>query len=182
MAAHRASRARMPRLLLRPLLGLLAAAAPLWLTGCAFSNIDLVQDHRVHIVTPRTDAVVRLPVTISWRTSGLPALLGGAPVRFAVFVDRRVIKPGADLWSVADGDRQCLRSRGCPNADYLHQHGVYVVSGTSLTLPFLPDLRNSSAGIRTDRHTVTVVILRGDHRDGESAFIRSFTIARTGAQ
>lgn len=149
-------------------------------TGCAFSNIDLVQDHRVALLSPKPYATVRLPVTVSWRTQNLPSALGGQPVRFAVFVDRRVVEPGADLRSVANGDRNCRPTQGCPNAAYLQAHGVYVVTGTSLTLQFLPDLRDSSAGVRQDIHTVTVVILRGEHRDGESAFSRSFTIDRSG--
>jgi hypothetical protein len=125
------------------------------LPACAFNHIDLVQDHRVHITAPAEQQHVRLPVTISWRTDGL------ASNRFAVFVDRRVIKPGAAL----TGD-----------ATYLREHGVYVVDADSLTIPFLPDRRLT--GINRDFHTVTVVILDGDHRSGESAFTRDFVIDR----
>jgi hypothetical protein len=124
--------------------------------ACAFNHIDLVQDHRVHITAPAEQQHVRLPVTISWRTDGLSSS------RFAVFVDRRVIKPGAALPSL--------------DATYLREHGVYVVDADSLTIPFLPDRRLT--GISTDFHTVTVVILDRDHRSGESAFTRDFVIDR----
>jgi hypothetical protein len=158
-----------------------AVAFALSTAGCAFSNINLVQDHRVALISPKAYSTVHLPVTVSWRTRNLPTSLDGQPLRFAVFVDRRVVAPGADVRSVASGDPNCRAAQGCPNAAYLRSHGVYVVTGTSLTLPFLPDLRDPSAGVRHDSHTVTVVILRGDRRDGESAFSTSFTIDRSRA-
>ncbi|MHB8342014.1 MAG: hypothetical protein ACYDB7_12710 [Mycobacteriales bacterium] len=150
------------------------------LSSCAFSNIDLIQDHRVHILSPHAGQTVQLPVTIRWRTTGLSTGVGRLAVRFAVFVDRPVVKPGASLRSIASGDSQCLRVPSCPGPTYLREHGVYVVAGTQLTLPFLADLRNPSAGITKDQHTVTIVILRGDHRDGESAFSVTFYVARSG--
>jgi hypothetical protein len=147
-------------------------------SGCAFSNIDLVQDHRVHILAPAAEQTVHLPVTIRWSVSGLDPGAGNPPVRFAVFVDRAVIKPGTTLRSVASGDHRCLQDPTCPNTTYLREHGVYLVSGTELTLPFLPDLRNSGSHTTRDTHTVTIVILDGDRRDGESAFTRTFFVAR----
>lgn len=146
--------------------------------GCAFSNIDLVQDHRVHIVSPATDQMVHLPVTIRWSVNGLQPGAGDPPVRFAVFVDRAVIKPGSTLRSVASGDERCLKDPSCPDDSYLREHDVYLVTGTELRLPFLPDLRNAGSHSSKDAHTVTIVILDGDRRNGESAFTRTFYVAR----
>ena len=147
-------------------------------SSCAFSNIDLIQDHRVHLVAPATDQTVHLPVTIRWSVNGLQPGVGNPPVRFAVFVDRAVIKPGTTLRSIASGDQRCLQEPSCPSASYLQERGVYLVSGTQLTLPFLADLRNAGSHTSKDTHTVTIVILDGDRRNGESAFSRTFFVAR----
>lgn len=153
----------------------------LGLSSCAFSGINLLQDHRVHIQSPKTDQTVRLPVTITWTASDISVGQGQPPVQFAVFVDRAPVKPGATLRSIADGDNLCLRNPACPDATYLRVHGVYVVDGMQLTLPFLADLRTAHSAIHQDQHTVTIVILHGGRRDGESAFTRTFYVARTGS-
>jgi hypothetical protein len=158
----------------------MAAMLAITLPGCAFSNIDLLQDRRVHIQSPKTDQTVNLPVTITWTASDIAVGQGRPPVLFGVFVDRAPIKPGATLRSVAGGDKQCLRNPSCPDATYLRVHGVYVVDGTQLTLPFLADLRTAHSPVHQDVHTVTIVLLIGDRRDGESAFTRTFYVARTG--
>lgn len=145
--------------------------------GCAFSNIDLVQDHRLHFTAPAAYATVALPVTIRWTVTS--DVRPGT--KFAVFVDRTVIKPGASLRSVADGDRQCLSNPSCPTSRYLRAHDVYVVSSPELTLHFLSDLAGTQRGTSKDAHTVTVVILKDGHRDGENAFSRTFYVRRGSA-
>ena len=161
----------------------LAAAAVLAITlsGCAFEHINLLQDHRVHIQAPGTDQTVSLPVTVRWAVRDLAVGQGAAPIEFAVFVDRRAISPGASIRSVADGDSQCLANPACPDATYLRVHGVYLVDGTQLTLPFLADLRTAHSPIHQDEHTVTIVYLKDGHRYGESAFTRTFYVARSGS-
>ncbi|HVV76748.1 MAG TPA: hypothetical protein VHC43_11990 [Mycobacteriales bacterium] len=142
--------------------------------ACAFSNIDLVQDHRVHINEPASYSTVGLPLTIRWTASSTLA----PDTQYAVFVDRTVIKPGASIRTVANGDRQCLANPACPTPTYLHDHDVYVVSSPQLTLKFLPDLAGTKRGISQDEHTITVVILNDGKRDGENAFSRTFYIRR----
>ena len=147
--------------------------AVLTLAGCAFSNVDLVKDRRVHILTPGDQATVTTPLTLRWTARDTGSL------RFAVFVDRSTLRPGARLRSlVPKDDTACRADPKCPDASWLSSNGVYIVSGTSVTLPSLTDKRPANSHGARDSHTITVVLLDGDRRQGEGSWYRQVYVDR----
>jgi hypothetical protein len=162
---------------------LVAAAAAVLTSACGVSNLAFLSDNRLHFVSPKSRAMVRLPVTISWRMSDFSVVPPGTlPVSsragyFAVFVDRAPIKPGQTVAAVAD--RQCRRTPGCVNAGYLADRGVYTTTSDSLTLT---QIANVNSYQRTQLHEATVVILdSAGKRIGESAWYLDFKMRRLGA-
>lgn len=143
------------------------------LAGCAFSNVDLVKDRRVHILTPRDQATVAMPVTVRWTAHDTGSL------RFAVFVDRSTLRPGAGLRSlVPKDDAACRADPHCPDADWLASNGVYLADTTSLTLPSFKDNRPAHNHGARDTHTITIVLLDGDRRKGEGSWYRQVYVDR----
>lgn len=155
----------------RPLATLLVACAGLLvLPSCAVQGLAFVRDDRVEITLPQVDAPVGLPFTVRWRSQGYDG-------RYAVFIDRSPMRPGKSLRSLVGEDDPCLADAACPNAAYLELRDIYVVDGNNLTVQSLSDRRGGQEG--SDRHELTIVLLneRGE-RQGESAFVREFTIER----
>jgi hypothetical protein len=143
------------------------------LAACTFSNVDLVQDRRVHILTPGDQATVTTPLTMRWSARDTGSL------RFAVFVDRATLRPGERLRSVVPKDDTVCRSDPhCPDASWLASNGVYITAGTSLTLPSLKDNRPANNLGARDSHTITVVLLDGDRRQGEGSWYRQVYVNR----
>jgi len=156
------------------LLALVAVALP----GCGLltTDVNLVQDRRVDVEAPGKAARVGLPVTIRWSAHDV------AGRTFALFVDRAPIKPGDSFRALAEDehDDACLQQRGCPDAGWLRNRGVYVTTGRSLTLDTLPDTRDTGRGAR-DSHEVTIVLMHDGRRDGEAAWSRQFYVDRSGS-
>lgn len=148
-------------------LAVLALVAPL--SGCAPDGLDFRVDDRVKVVSPKDRSTVSLPVTLDWDVRDFTG-------SFAVFVDTSPMPPGKTLSWLARKDASCQTSEGCPSPAYLALRDVYSTTATELTLDKLP--RKADNGER-ERHRMTIVLLdRGGHRQGESAFEVDFNIIR----
>lgn len=122
----------------------LVAAVLLTLPGCAFTGIDLVQDTRVSIDSPGDGDTVTLPMTVRWTARDL-----GPGTRYAVFVDKTVIKPGETLRAVVPKtDTGCLHDPACPDPAYLARHGVYVTDTTEVVVPRVTSNGSPTTGPR----------------------------------
>jgi hypothetical protein len=151
------------------------------LAGCSFfpSTASFRLDTRLTFVSPAQYAVVRLPVSLSWRMRDFtPLAFGQGTVSdhsgyFALFVDQTPIAPGQTMRAVAQGDSSCNPHLGCPNAQYLAEHEIYTTTATHFTLPQLAVIESDPSAVQL--HTVTVVLMdSGGHRIGESAWTVSF--------
>lgn len=152
----------------RRLLAGLSVAIAATLPGCAFSGIDLVQDHSVRIIAPADQSDVTLPLRVAWTG----ALTAGE--RFAVFVDEPTLQPGQTLRSLARHDPACLSRPGCPDASWLSGHGIYLTAGHSLMLAYLANLA-TVPGSR-NAHTLTIIKIADGRRVGEGAWYRQFYV------
>lgn len=150
--------------------GGLVVGLALLCSSCAFTGIDLVQDTRLSVQSPRDGATVTLPLTVRW-TLRAPIGKPGQRVQYAVFVDRTVIRPGKDLRAVVSRqDTQCLRDPACPDTDYLRRHDVYLVDEPAAVIPRLPRPTTKN---KRETHRIIVVILVDGRRQGEGAFART---------
>ena len=159
---------------------LAVAAAALVALGsaCSTSNLQFVNDGRLHFVTPKSQAMVHLPITITWEMSDFHVVAPGtvpASSRagyYAVFVDRAPVKAGQTLAAVADSS--CRRLRGCITAGYLADRGVYATTSASVTLTQIASLNSYQ---KVQLHEATVVLLdSAGRRIGESAWYRDFRV------
>ena len=149
------------------------ALALLSLTGC-WTNLDFHADHRVVLTYPREGSRVTLPLTVTWDVRN-PALRG---TELAVFVDRAPIAPGEEVTSVANSDRPCRATPGCPDETYLSRRHIFTTTSTSLLVTGLIDNRPSGRPSARDRHRIVIVILDASRRRaGEAAFSVDFTVA-----
>jgi hypothetical protein len=147
-------------------LGAVCVAA-LTASGCAFTGIDLVQDTRLTLQSPKDGATVTLPVTVSWRAN--EQIAPGHDVSYAVFVDKAPVRSGHTLRDVVPSrDKSCKRDPACPDLDYLARHDVYVVTAPRVRVPRVPD-----AGEKRQAHRIIVIVLVDGRRDGEGAFSRT---------
>ena len=145
-----------------------ATVAAVALAGCGASNLAFRTDHRVHISSPASRALVDAPVTLRWNLLPRPE----APTTFAVFVDRAPVKPGQTLRAVAAGDSSCQHAPGCPDAQYLADRQVYTTTDTSLTLQTVGSLNSYQT---TQLHEATIVLLDASgRRVGEAAWYVDF--------
>jgi hypothetical protein len=151
--------------------------------GCLPHGLAFVKDDRVRIVSPESHATVQTPVTIRWqvnnfRITGPDGSSDPDAGYFGVFVDRAPVPPGKPLSYVANGDKLCLATPGCPDKQYLEDHDTYSTMSTSFTLRQLPDL---SAYHGHELHEVTIVMLDGQgRRNGEQAWYIDFRYDRKG--
>lgn len=149
--------------------------------GCALGQLQFAQDKRLSFVTPHARKLVRVPFTIRWTMKGFdPVGLDGSSDKhrgvFAVFVDRAPMPAGKNLKWLARSDSVCRRDPRCPDAQYLADRGVHVVTDTAITLSVLP---LAPAGVGDEQHYVNVVLLDGTgRRIGESAWYLPFTTRR----
>jgi hypothetical protein len=157
---------------------LLCAVATL--TGCGFSNLAFVADHRLHFVEPKSRALVTAPVTLRWTMVDFAIATPGhaRPTSkagyFAIFVDRAPIKPGQNLSSVASGDKSCLRAAGCPDAQYLADRQIYTTTQMSFVLQQVTPFHSRQ---KTQTHQAIIVLLDASgRRIGEAAWYRDFRI------
>lgn len=134
------------------------------LAGCGFSNLAFRVDNRLHFVSPRARALVRLPVTIRWTMSKM-----SGSDSFAVFVDRAPVQPGQSLSAVAD--KSCRSTPGCVSTGYLANRGVYATLEDQVTIRQV----NVDTSQSTQTHEATVVLVdRSGRRVGESAWYIDF--------
>lgn len=162
--------------------GALLVAVSLAVSACGFSGLSFVEDRRLDIVSPEERASVRLPVTVTWKVSDFEITGRTGTARrdagyFGVFVDRAPPAPGRTLESLADDDRVCQATPGCPDEAYLAEHRAYATSDTQFTIEELPDPTRGDD--RREFHEVTIVLLDGKgERIGESAFSVEFQVER----
>ena len=149
---------------------LLAVLLVLMTAACTTNGLALRKDHRVHIVSPRSQDTVRLPLDLRWTARGLPDA-----TRFVVFVDRRPMKPGGTLRSLADDT--CKQTPGCPNDAWLRERDVFVTDRNSLRLENVPADNEGERFGRGHGHEVTIVLLGPDgKRMGETSFASQFFV------
>jgi len=149
---------------------LLAVLIALMTAACTTHGLALRKDHRVRIVSPRSQATVRLPLDIRWTTKDLPDA-----TTFVVFIDRRPMKPGGTLRSLADDD--CKHTPGCPDDAWLRERDVFVTGQTSLRLENVPADNEGERFGRGHGHEVTIVLLGPDgRRMGETSFASQFFV------
>jgi hypothetical protein len=164
------------------------AAAALLATAGGCADVALERDQGVRFLAPPDGARVSLPLVVRWsvdpgrfRPTGFDGSTSGRHGVYAVFVDSAPMRPGRHLDSLAEGDKTCQTSPGCPDTTWLADHGVYLVRTPQLALRGLPsDGGRSAPGGR--RHQVTVVLLDGRGvRVGEAAWTRSFVAPEAGS-
>ncbi|MCW2543817.1 MAG: hypothetical protein JWM40_1369 [Frankiales bacterium] len=150
-------------------------------SGCQISNLQFRNDNRLEFSAPKERALVKAPVTVSWRmsdfvTSGLDGSSNEGNGAFAVFVDKAPMPVGKDLKWLARKDVGCKRDARCPDAAYLKDRGIYLTTSTSITIETLPSVGD---GVGDEQHYVNVVLVDGTgHRIGESAWYRPFSSKR----
>jgi hypothetical protein len=154
----------------RKILGL-ALIATLGLSGCAVQGLSFMEDDRINIIRPAENERLRLPFDVRWTVKNFDGL-------FALFFDRSPMRPNMDLRSLVSEDDPCISVPGCPDAEWLENHGpVYVTDQRILRVDALPDPRDNDR--LKERHQLTIVLLdRTGRRLGESAFITDFSVER----
>jgi hypothetical protein len=160
---------------------LLLLASLLAGTGCQVSQLQFKNDHRLEFTAPKERALVKAPVTVSWKmtdfvASGLDGSSNKGNGTFAVFVDKAPMPVGKDIKWLARKDVGCKRDPRCPDAAYLKDRGIYLTTSTTVTIETLPSVGD---GVGDEQHWVNVVLLDGTgHRIGESAWYRPFSSKR----
>jgi hypothetical protein len=156
--------------------GVASSLACLLVAGCAHDPLWRTDQH-VTIVAPHQLALASPPVTLSWRTHALPP----ASREFAVFIDRRPVKPGESLRAIANGDQSCLRNAGCPDPAYLRARNVFLTAGTRISIPYFAQLSGISGADQPSVHEATVVLIdAGGRRVGEYAYTVQFRVSDSG--
>lgn len=159
----------LPRAIRRTGSALAAGAALLLLAGCATQGLAFRTDNRVDIVSPGSGDEVTVPFTVRWTAEDI----GGS---FAVFVDRTPQPPGKPLSWLTRDDDGCDASRGCPDAEYLAQRGVYTTTEHRVVVDRVPP---ADEGRRCKEHEAVVVLLDdAGRRRGESAWAVPFRVCR----
>lgn len=144
--------------------------------SCTFSNISLRADKRITIVSPHDREDVRPPFQLRWTARDFetgPGALGSGDAYYMVFVDRQPMRPGGTVKSL--GDDVCRRDPACPDEQWLNARWIFATASTSLDFEALPSTLPTTTrkGTKED-HTITIVLMRGDRRVGESAFTVEF--------
>lgn len=140
-------------------------------SGCAANPLFTV-DSSLQFTAPRELSTVTAPVRVAWRTRDLPS---GAQ-QYAVFVDRRPLAPGQNLRVLADDT--CKNTRGCPDAGYLRDLGIFLSTEPEVMLDSLPVLGGMVARDRPVVHQVTVVLINAEgDRVGEYSYDLQFRLA-----
>lgn len=147
--------------------------------GCG-DGLQLHGDDRVRFASPPDGARVAPPLLLRWsvdrrrfRPVAFDGSTSGRRGVFAVFVDSAPMRPGRHVDSLAEGDRICETSPGCPDATWLADHGVYLTVRPRLALAALPAKTGRRVGGRR-RHEITIVLLDGTGvRVGEAAWTRT---------
>jgi hypothetical protein len=157
---------------------LLASTA---LAGCQVDRLQFRNDHRLSFTAPQARSRVVAPVTVSWTMRDFTAtgLDDGRDARsgvFAVFVDQAPMPVGKDLHWLVRSDRSCVRDPRCPTAKALADRGVFLTTGTTVSVDILPRVAD---GVGDEQHYVNVVLLDGSgQRIGESAWYLPFRSKR----
>jgi len=143
----------------------------LTVASCAYG--PLTNDGRLRVLRPQSLSVATLPVQIGWSWRG-----PRRPPTFALFVDRTPIRPGQTLRAVVPSGDPCLVTPGCPDATWLREHGVFVVSGTEASIPAVAVPGGTAGRDDPPVHQVTIVLLDGrGRRVSEAAYPVLFRVA-----
>jgi hypothetical protein len=135
--------------------------------ACSGGPIDFSANQSLTITTPSPLAVVSLPLEAAWHVTG------SSHDRYAVFVDRTPIAPGAQLRALAG--TSCKHHAHCPSASFLAGLGVYVTSSQGVSIPSLPDLGGTNGDEPQPVHTLTVVLVNSaGRRIGASSWQTEF--------
>jgi hypothetical protein len=149
---------------------LAGATALLLVSGCSINGLSFVQDDRIEIMAPGANDRLGLPLEVEWTAANYDG-------DYAVFFDRSPMKPGQSLLSLVSENDACRAEPGCPDAQWLADHQVYVTNMTTLRVEQLADRRENNRS--EDRHEVVIVLLdESGRRVGESAFTNEFIIER----
>ncbi len=151
----------------------------LLLAGCSFSNLQFVQDTRLKVIAPKSEALVKLPLTLRWTIKDYSPEPAGEPSGanrgyFAIFVDRAPVRPGQTLRVLASGNNACLHTPGCPDAQELASLQVYTTASTQFTLRTVDSL-NSYQQVQLHEAVIVLMDTTG-HRIGESAWYIDFRL------
>jgi hypothetical protein len=153
-------------------------------SGCRTTALAFKQDKRIELVSPTNLSTVHLPFTIRWTTRDFriqpPSGRVAHDVRsFAVLVDRSPMPPGEGLRYFARGDSSCLRTPGCPAAQYLGDRNIFLTTNTTFRVQGLADTRPHGRASTKDAHDITIVLLDGSgRRIGEAAFTLRVFVSR----
>lgn len=154
----------------RPFHAAAAVMVALAVGSCSVKGLSFVQDDRVEILAPDSDADVAVPLTVTWSVRDFDGTFG-------VLVDRSPPPPGESLSWYVRNDDDCELIEDCPNPAYLAERGIYSTSDTTITI----DRITSKGGQRDDIHEVTIILLDADgRRIGESAWYVEFEYDRSG--
>lgn len=154
--------------------------------GCTL-DVAFTQDRRLEIVAPEPRSTVEVPFRVEWRVRDfeIRKKRGNGSTNeagyFALFLDRRPIRPGQSLRAVAGEDEACLRAAGCPDEDYLNERNIFTTVKTEFAVETIPDRRSSDRQEDEDWHEVTIILVDPlGNRIGESAFSVDFVVERNG--
>jgi hypothetical protein len=156
-----------------PVIG--AALLVLVTSACRFDDLSLRDDDRVDIVTPRALELVKTPFTMRWDADV------GAGSRFAVFIDRTVMRPGESLAEYAA--RACENTTACPAStpdgleSWLRQRTIFRSKRPNLDVQFVIGKGESTEKNTRDTHRAVVVLTDADgRRIGEGAWPVQFRV------
>lgn len=126
------------------------------LSGCSVSGLQFRDDQAFTLLSPKGNGTLHLPVTLRWHLSPSVA----QPAQFAVYVERDVPRPGESLPKPED------------------RTGVYLTTGTTLTLTTLP-LKTGDTAEARETYEVTVILVDAQgRRPDERALVKSIRVKR----
>jgi hypothetical protein len=171
-------------------LGRLAAAglALTLVAGCGLTHLQDLGfrvDNRLHFIAPKDRSKVARPVVLQWTMKDFNIEPNGSGPRsrdagyFAIFVDQQPIRPGQTMKSVANGDRYCKRTPGCPDATYLSNRHIYTTTQTTFQLPTVDPIPNDKDHVQL--HSIIIVLMdTTGHRIGEAAWELDIRVRKLG--
>lgn len=155
------------------------------LPACAVQGLAFKEDDRVTITAPPDRALLRPPITVSWRVRDFEVTGPTAQARpdagyFGIFVDRPPPPAGREPEWLFRDDGSCRPADGCPDPKYLAERDVYTTTETHLVVENLRRIDPSSKRRRRVLHEITIVLLDGHgRRIGESAYAAEFQVLET---
>jgi hypothetical protein len=142
-----------------PVIAVAVALAVPCVTAC--SAPTLRADKGVRITAPAPLTVVGSTFTVQWEVEE------GGTNRYAVFVDRAPVAPGAKVTDLVDDP--CRARPPCSDDVELQRKGIFVAAGGQATIKNLPPLAGMVAQVSHPVRTLTVAPLdAAGRRQGET--------------